>query len=73
VTVVTEEFHPLAKSAAESLGFPDLPMVVVPHPFETKPIEEVRALAEEKFDEIIQKLSGKVPDVLVLARRSRAG
>jgi len=29
-------------------------MVVVPHPFETLPVEEVRAIAEAKFDEIIR-------------------
>ncbi|MBI3967148.1 MAG: hypothetical protein HY329_16055 [Chloroflexi bacterium] len=39
--------------AARSLGYDDLPMVVVPHPFETLPHEEVRAIAEAKFDEIV--------------------
>jgi len=60
VTIVTEEFLNLAKSVAESKGFPDLPMVVVPHPFETKSVEEVRRIAEEKFDEIIEKASQPV-------------
>ncbi len=60
MTIVTEEFLNLAKSVAESKGFPDLPMVVVPHPFETKSVEEVRRIAEEKFDEIIEKASQPV-------------
>lgn len=50
----------LARSVAESKGFPDLPMVVVPHPFETKSVEEVRRIAEEKFEEIIEKASQPV-------------
>ena len=29
-------------------------MVIVPHPFETLPVEEVRAIAEAKFDEIVR-------------------
>lgn len=57
VTVVTEEFKQLAETAAQGLGYPDLPMVVVPHPFATLPIEDVERLAEEKFQEIIQKVT----------------
>ncbi len=57
MTVVTEEFEPLAKSVAKSRGYPDLPMVIVPHPFETLPHEMAIRLAEEKFNELQQKLS----------------
>ncbi|MBI4307781.1 MAG: hypothetical protein HY684_03135 [Chloroflexi bacterium] len=55
VAIVTTEFVSLAKSAARALGYPDLPMVVVPHPFETLPHAQVRKIAEEKLDEIVQK------------------
>lgn len=53
--MVTEEFLRLAQTSAEALGYPDLPMVVLPHPFETKTVEEARRIAEEKFEEIVQK------------------
>lgn len=46
----------LARAAAKGLGYPDLPMVVVPHPFETLDRGFIRQLAEEKFDEIISKV-----------------
>ncbi|MBI2907231.1 MAG: hypothetical protein HYX92_06200 [Chloroflexi bacterium] len=53
VTMVTSEFVPVARFHAKSRGFPDLPIVMVPHPFETLPHDVVKKLAEEKFDEIM--------------------
>ncbi len=57
VSLVTEEFKSLADTAARALGYPDLPMVVVPHPFELLPVEDIERLAEEKFQEIVQKVT----------------
>ncbi|MEK7682400.1 MAG: hypothetical protein AAB502_04985 [Chloroflexota bacterium] len=57
VAIVTEQFVSLAKNSAKALGYPDLPIVVVPHPFETLPRERIRQIAEEKVEEIIQKVS----------------
>ena len=57
VAIVTEQFVSLAKNSAKALGYPDLPIVVVPHPFETLPRERIRQIAEEKLDEIVQKVS----------------
>jgi hypothetical protein len=54
---VTEEFRKLAQTAARSLGYPDLPMVFVPHPFELLPENEVERLAEEKFEEILGEVT----------------
>ncbi len=56
MSIVTEQFVSLSKSTARSRGYPDLPMVVVPHPFETLPPERIRAIADEKLDEIIQQI-----------------
>ncbi|MDO8532719.1 MAG: hypothetical protein Q7T26_11265 [Dehalococcoidia bacterium] len=56
VSLVTEEFVSLFKSAARSLGYPDLPTVVVPHPFETLPKEKIKQLADEKYAEIVSKV-----------------
>lgn len=60
VTVVTSQFESLAKSAARSLGYPDLPMVVVPHPFETLPDDEILRTAEQKLPELIEKVTKPV-------------
>jgi len=60
--VVTQEFVALAKTTARARGYPDLPMVVVPHPFETKPVAEVEQIAVEKADELVAKLAApRVP------------
>lgn len=56
VTVVTEKFVSLAKASARALGYPDLPLVVVPHPFETLPRERLRELAEQKVEECIARV-----------------
>lgn len=60
VTVVTSEFVSLARFHAKARGFPDLPLVVVPHPFNTLSSDEVLRIAEEKFDELIACLVGGV-------------
>ncbi len=57
VTVVSSQFESLAKSAARSLGYPHLPMVVVPHPFETLSDEEILRIAEQKLPELIEKVA----------------
>ncbi len=52
MTVVTEHFKSLAEMAAKAKGV-ELPMVVVPHPFETLRPKVLAALADEKVDEIV--------------------
>ena len=54
---MTEEFESLAATVARSLGYPDLPMVVVPHPFEVLAEDVVERLAEAKFQEILDKVA----------------
>lgn len=51
-----EAFVSLARSFATSQGYPDLPMVVVPHPFETRSREEICALADELFPQILAQI-----------------
>lgn len=53
VSIVGTNFVSLAKAYAASLGYPDLPMVIVPHPFETLSRDEVRAIAERSFAAIV--------------------
>jgi hypothetical protein len=50
VTVVTDRFVSLARASAKAAGYPDLPLLVLPHPFETLPVERLRALADETVD-----------------------
>lgn len=53
---MTEQFVSLAKSTATGYGYRDLPMVVVPHPFESLPLETVKQIAEETADAIVAQL-----------------
>lgn len=53
VVVVTEVFTSLARIAAAARGFESLPLLVLPHPMETRAPEEIDRIAEERFDELI--------------------
>ena len=55
--MVTSQFVSLAKVASKSRGYPDLPEVVVPHPFESLPEADVLRIADEKLEEIVQNLT----------------
>lgn len=57
VAVVTEQFVSLARTVARGLKHPDLPMVVVPHPFEMLPPEQVKRIAEDKIEEVVSRIS----------------
>lgn len=56
VSIITSAFLRGGQTLAKTLGYPDLAMVVVPHPFEILPNDTVVRLAEEKLDEIVGKL-----------------
>lgn len=55
--VVTEQFVGLAKQVAAGLKYQDLPMVVLPHPFEVLSVEEVHRIAEEKVSELLAMIA----------------
>jgi len=55
--VVTEVFENLARTAARAQGYPDLRMLVLPHPMESRPEAEIRALAAARFGEIVAALT----------------
>jgi predicted dienelactone hydrolase len=59
VTVVSNAFLGLGKAQARSLGHPDLPLAVIPHPFGSRTREEVHALAEQCVIEIARLAAGK--------------
>jgi len=55
-TVISQEFIRAARAQAEALGATDYRTVVVPHPIQTLTREEVRALADRAFDDIVARL-----------------
>jgi hypothetical protein len=58
--VVTAVFENLGRTAARAQGYPDLPMLVLPHPMEARPEAEVRAIARARFTELIRLLTQEV-------------
>ncbi len=57
VVVVTEVFETLARTAARAQGYPDLRLLALPHPMESRPEAEVRAIAAARFRELIALLA----------------
>ena len=53
---MTESFVSLARMVARSQSYPDLPMVIVPHPFETLSESRARQLADEKYLDLAARL-----------------
>jgi hypothetical protein len=59
VVVVTEVFANLARTAARARGIDPIPMLVLPHPMETRTPEEIDRICEEKFAEAIGLISSR--------------
>jgi hypothetical protein len=57
VVVVTAVFENLARTAGRAQGYPDLRMLVLPHPMEARPESEVRAIARERFAALVGLLA----------------
>ena len=53
VVVVTEVFENLARTAARAQGYPTLRTLVLPHPMESRDEAQVRAIARDRFAELI--------------------
>jgi len=50
VVVVTEVFANLARTAARARGMADLRMLVLPHPMETRDVEEIDRITLDSLD-----------------------
>jgi hypothetical protein len=59
--VATEEFRALAQQLAEFYGCPDLPMVVLPHPFNSLRHDEVIKLANQFKRPLLSKVAVEAP------------
>jgi len=56
-TLVSSEFVRAARAQAEALGATDYPAVVVAHPIQPLTREEVRALADRAYDQIVRRIT----------------
>ena len=55
--VATEPFVDEALEQARLLGMPDYRMVFIPHPVQLLTGDELRALADRAFEEIVERLT----------------
>lgn len=55
--MVTEVFVNLAATAARARGFGELRRIVLPHPMENRPTNEIIEIARERLDEIVRLLT----------------
>ena len=60
VAVVTQEFESLAHTMAANAGRSGLRVFVLPYPLESRPEEEVRSIARERYRSLLRTLG--VPD-----------
>jgi hypothetical protein len=59
MTVCSTSFMPLGRAQAKALGYPDLPIAVIPHPFGICTRDEVRQIAESCAADIERLVTGK--------------
>jgi hypothetical protein len=57
VTLCTDAFLGLAKEEARTLGMPELPLVIIPHPLGGEPLDRVQARAEGALEGVIAALT----------------
>lgn len=57
VFVASAEFVSAADAQSKSLGFPDCARVLVAHPIQDRTDDEMRALADASFDEILSNIT----------------
>ncbi len=56
-TIISAEFKRAARAQADALGAHDHRTVMVAHPIQPLTRDEVRALADKAFDEIVARLT----------------
>ena len=59
VALVTSEFWAQGDFVARSVGMPDVPRVMLPHPVAATGADNLRRVAELIRDEVIARLSGR--------------
>jgi hypothetical protein len=61
LTICSSTFTGLGHTQAKALGFPDLPIALVPHPFGSLSREKIQGIAEQCADDIARLLCASVP------------
>jgi hypothetical protein len=56
-TIISSEFVRAARAQAEALGAPDYVTIAVAHPIQPLTRDEVRALADQAFGEVVARLT----------------
>ncbi len=62
VTVCSTAFLTLGRAQAKALGNPELPIVVIAHPFGLRKRDEVRQMAEQCATDIVTLVTGRGRD-----------
>jgi hypothetical protein len=57
--VCSTAFASLGRTQAQALGYPDLPLAIIPHPFGIRNRNEVRAIAVGCVDEVAKLILEK--------------
>jgi hypothetical protein len=57
IVVATERFVTFARTLAAVQGIDELPLLVLPYPFESLPEEQIRAIAREQASELVALLA----------------
>ena len=71
VAICSTAFAALGRAQATALGYPELPIAVIPHPFGSRTRDEVRQLAEQCIGEIVRLVCEAGPrDSSVVPNRS---
>lgn len=61
--MITEPFGFKARAEVKALGMPDLAIQILPHPIGQISDDEMRALTDEAYDEIVFGLTGDAVEV----------
>ena len=59
MAIATTPFVPLVEARAKAMGI-EVPLLVLPFPFETKQNDEIRAIAHEKAEELIGLILARI-------------
>jgi len=59
LTICSSAFETLGRAQAKALGHPELPFVVVAHPFGIRTRDEVRTMAEKCAEDIVRLATKK--------------
>ncbi|MBI3964546.1 MAG: hypothetical protein HY329_02840 [Chloroflexi bacterium] len=61
VTFVTEPFETAARAQAAARGYPDLPLIIVPHEFTWEAREQIERKIEVVLPDVVRQLTQQAP------------